>query len=724
MTRWERWTLLAFSLLFLGSLTGLLRVFYLENTVLMPSVGGTYIEGSVGNLQPLNPWFTVQNDVNRDIVSLVYAGLLKYNPQTRKIEEDLATLQVSSDGMRYTLRLKDGVFWHDSTEKELHPVTADDILFTFQTIQDPAFPNSLLQQNFRGVEIAKLDSRTVQFKLERPYSFFPSNLTIGLLPQAAFEGIPISRLDLTSDFGFHPVGAGPYKLRHIVETNLSTEVTLERFERTILPTYRLDRIVFRIFTDYSSLLSDLRNLQGVRLVPRNDRGEPMIPKRFLARNYTLPQYVALFFNLERKALQDRNLRLGLQLGTDKRTIADTVRQSVLVDTPLLELDMADWRYHFDLQASQGALFESNWNLPEKLRLQRLLEDEEANGTGVIRVPPVVFLQTGAALVFTGSLADAPLGSKVNGVNVVLHPSSSGAWVVALPAVRSGTGVLNAGRNIIRLTDPKGKPIDSAYVYRAQSAEEYARALDEQSVVAQFLKTRSGEPGREVTVHQMFLEHNMLRLRRKNDPVNVRSNDRGEQLVLRLLTSNAPPEYAKIAEFLRKSWADLGVKLIVEIPATTEEFQDRLLKREYDVLLFGQSLLDNLDSYSYWHSSGVQQLTGDTKALRQDAYNLSQYISGRADQLLETVRRTKNEQERGKALEELREVLKKDVPAVFLYSPLYTFAHHKLILGVEFGDLSLHSDRFLTLYKWYVRQARVFKDGRGWLSLFPWVPSLF
>jgi ABC-type transport system substrate-binding protein len=724
MSRWERWTLGILTLLFLVSLIGLLRVFYIDNTTLLPTTGGTYIEGSVGELQPLNPWFIVQNDVNRDIVSLVFSGLLRYDPKTKKVVDDLATMQASSDSRTYTLKLKENIFWHDSTPQKPHPVTADDVIFTFATIQNPQFPNTILQQNFRGVQIEKIDSRTVRFRLDEPYSFFPSNLTLGLLPKSAFDGIPVGKLDLATDFGYHPIGAGPYKFKSLVQTDLSTEVTLERFQRSIPPKYKLDRIIFRMFSDYSSILSDLRSLQGVRLVPKNDKGEPIIPRRFVARNYYLPQYVALFFNLDHKALQDANLRLGLQLGTNKQALADSVHESILVDTPFLELNLADWRYRFDPTAAQGALFNSDWNMPEKIRLQRLLEQNEARRLGVLHAPPVVYRETGAVLTLTGSMADIGEGYRVNGVPIVPDPTASGAWLVSLPTAGGGTGSLVNGDNLLRLTDSKGKIKDSTYVFRAKTANEFVRAREENRVMQLFLRTKAGQlpAAQQVTVQNLYLDNGMLRLRTQSDPVNVRSNAKGEQLVLHLLTSNAPAEYRTVAEYIQKSWADLGVKVVVEVPKTREEFQDRLLRRDYDVVLFGQSLLDNLDCYPYWHSSGVQKLTGNIRDLRQDAYNLSQYESFKADALLETVRRTTDEKERTDALQQLRDVLKKDVPAIFLYSPLYTFAQHQNVQGVELGSLSLHSDRFLTLFDWYVREQRVFKDGKGWLSFIPWLPS--
>ncbi len=724
--RWERWIIAALGLLLIGSFFILLWRFYRQNTVLVPASGGTYIEGSVGTLQPLNPWFTVTNDVNRDIVSLIFGGLLKYNPQTRSIEEDLATYTVSKDAKTYTVTLKPDLFWQDSTAEAPHPVTADDVVFTYKTIQDPDFPNSLLRQNFRGVTINKIDNRTVAFVLDHPYGFFTSNLTLGLLPQTSFKDVPVKLLDQTLDFGFNPIGAGPYKIKSVVETEISTEVTLERFDRKLEPDYHLERIVFRVFPDYQSLLSDLHNLDGIRLVPHTEEGKPATPNRFKASNYTLPQYTALFFNLDRKTVQDQELRLGLQLGTNKEELAESVGESVIVDTPLLELDESDWRYHFDPEAAAGALFQSEWYFPEKLHLQRLLEQREANQQGLLKMEPVVFLDTGAVLNISGSGGDLSGKNRINGAALQSNPASSGSWIVALPTVSRGTGSIKIGLNLIKLTDEKGRTMDSFYVRRTVDGVQYQLALNEQQLVDIFLKSRAGTipENQRLTVKDFTVERGFLRLRKATDPIGVRTNDAGQSLTITLLTSPSPESYKGVAENVKKQWAKLGVNVNIVIPETRADFEDKLLKRDYDVLLFGQSLLDNLDSYPYWHSSGVQKVTGNRNDLRLDAYNLSQYQSFQSDSLLETIRGTANEAERTEALKKLKDTLKKDVPAVFLYSPLYTFSHRDDILGIELGHLSLHSDRFLTLSEWYVKQERVFSEGKGWLSFFPWLSSLF
>ena len=381
-------------------------------------------------------------------------------------------------------------------------------------------------------------------------------------------------------------------------------------------------------------------------------------------------------------------------------------------------------FRSDAATAQGALFASKWNVPEKIRLQRLLEQRETNKNGVLHVPNVLLLDTGALLTVTGSLKEAPLGSKLNAAPLEKHPTASGAWIVRLPAI--GTGALHLGPTLLRITDTKGATLDSAYVWRTTDIVEYRRAVDEQRLVDLFLQSKGGTvpADQRVTVQDFFLERAMLRRRRPLDPVSIRQNDAGQRLTLKLLTSPSPPEYKTIATMIHDQWGKLGVEVTVTVASSREQFQDKMLRRDYDILLFGESLLDNLDSFPFWHSSNIQRITGSDKSLRLDAYNLSQYSSFKADALLETIRRTRDEKERKDSLVQLRDQLKQDTPAVFLYSPTYIYAHGKDILGVKLGHLSLHNDRFAAMNLWYRRQKRVFKDRVGWLSFITWLPNLF
>jgi ABC-type transport system substrate-binding protein len=692
---------------------------------MIPVRGGTYIEGSVGTLQILNPWFIVSNDVNRDVTSLVFSGLQRFNPFTGKIENDMATIKISNNNHIYTATLRDDLFWHDSTEEEPRPVTADDVAFTYKIIKQQGFANPILQKNFRGVDIEKIDDRTVQFRLERPYYFFRSNLTLGILPMHRLEGIPADRLLEALDFNLAPIGSGPYRFKSIAETPLSTEVTLEQFPQFYGAKPYIHRLVFRAFPDYPSLLSDLRNLDGVRHVPRDREGRAIIPKRYRTYFYSLPQYVALFFNLDHSILGDENLRLALQLATDKQSIVDTINETVIVDTPLLEFAQEDWQYQFQPDAAEGALYDSDWHLPEKVRLQGLLEDRDKNATGaLVMAQSVVLLGTGASLTVTGSyVSGAKTPLNVNGaeVSVLKGTTQTGTWIVLL-STDGGSGSIQMGKNWLQLSASGGKTLDTYVITRATDRGTFKRLREEQKIVDLFLeRTETG-----ITISDLRLQEGILKLKDLEEDYGIRVNDKGLPLKLTLLTSPLPPTYPLVAEEMRKQWRKIGVDVQVIVPSVKTEFETRVLNRDYDVLLFGQPLLDNLDSYPYWHSSQIQTFTQQddfTIGEHLDANNLSQYTSFKADALLEQIRETHNPNTRQQTLDLLRSVFREDVPAVVLYSPTYVFAMSEEILGVDLGNPSLHSDRFLGIHRWFIRQGRTFRAGKSWWGFFSWLPGL-
>lgn len=735
MTRIERMVLGVLAVMLALSLLMLLRLFYVQNTNDAPVAGGTYIEGSVGEVLPLNPWFITGNDVNRDIVSLVFSGLTKYDPAAGKVVDDLATVKVSPDNRIYTATLKAGVLWHDSMPEKPHLVTADDIVFTYKTVQNPDFPNPILKQNWSGIDVEKLDEHTVRFRLSKPYSFFTSNLTLGIMPKSAFEGIPVRKLDQTLDFGFHPIGAGPYSFVSMLQTDLSTEVTLRRFERpNSLPGYKIDRMVFRVFSDYSGLLTDITNLNGVRLVPRNEKGQPILPRHFRPMPYTLPQYVGLFFNLDHEIPADHGVRLGLQLATNKQEIVDAIHETRVIDTPLLEMDTGDWRYQFDANAAQGAFFESSWNMPEKVRLQRLLEQREANALGPLSGTPVIaLLGTGAQLTITGSTKNLKTNVSVNGIAAETGSrlpdgtvrAFSGSWMVRLAAGNGMSGSLKPGLNILKMTNDEDDIIDSAFLVRITDAKTFERASAEQRMVEQFVLGRllpDNDPNR-IGVDELYLKNGYLRKRNPDDPPHTRINARGKRLALMLLTSSKPEHYPAIAAIIKKQWSAVGVDVTLDIPTSRKEFETKLLARNYDVVLFGQALFDNLDSYPYWHSSQIQERGGDPKNRKLDAFNLAQYTSFEADSELERIRSTTVAASRAKALKELNEQLRKDVPGVALYSPLYIYAHDDSVRGIKLSTLALHADRFALSDQWYIATKRSFVPGKNWRSLPVWFLGL-
>ncbi|MFA6024678.1 MAG: peptide ABC transporter substrate-binding protein [Candidatus Gracilibacteria bacterium] len=176
---------------------------------------------------------------------------------------------------------------------------------------------------------------------------------------------------------------------------------------------------------------------------------------------------------------------------------------------------------------------------------------------------------------------------------------------------------------------------------------------------------------------------------------VRSNEEGESFSLRLLRRDFGVENA-LQEEVGQLTADLIVEQLgaIGVEVTVESYplevlEEKIKTRDYDILLYGQSLGYNQDTFAYWHSSQVSE-TG---------LNLSNYINPEADFLIESIRGSFDEEKKQELLQDLAETIAADVPAVFLYTPSYYYLVDTKVTGVEFDKLLLPKDRFSTIHLW-------------------------
>ncbi|MCR5793888.1 MAG: protein kinase [Solobacterium sp.] len=116
-----------------------------------------------------------KSDADEYICSLLFDGLLKTDPEGSYIPELAESWEVSDDGKTYTFRLRDAVFT-DGT-----PVTADDVVFTYQTFMetDSGDPYSYAGEYFDYIQT--VDEKTVRFHVVYPGSTVPRLFTAGIL---------------------------------------------------------------------------------------------------------------------------------------------------------------------------------------------------------------------------------------------------------------------------------------------------------------------------------------------------------------------------------------------------------------------------------------------------------------------------------------------------------------------------------------------------------------
>lgn len=721
-------------------------LFYHDNTEVLPAEGGIYAEGLVGQINLINPVFANQNPIDADITKLVFAGLMKYDAQENTIVDDLATHTLSSDKKTYTFTIRDNVYFHDGEK-----LTADDVLFTFRdVIQNEAFKNEMLRRDFTGITIEKIDTQTVTFTLPKPYKFFLTNLTIGILPKHLLFDLPIEKID-QSTFNQHPIGAGPYKFNQIIINKNSVDVNLKRFEEYYGLKPKLTGIVLKVYSNYNTLIKDLDILNGVLNIPKDQVDKFPLQNRFELASYHLPQYVALFLNTNSPLLKDQKVRLALQLATDRQEIIDNLGENLIIDDPLMEKDEQNWIYQYDPQKAAGALFDLGWKLPAK---QGEEDVKSQTGEKLTQKPTNSFsffqkafaadlkyiyspnqgndLETTEKNLFI--LGNAPVGSQkimVNGYTLSKFGSGSTTW-----SYKASTeiGTLKLGENLyeiyaidennnknkideIKITlinqeeiTPVVEKVESVVVEEKQVIEKTETSpekIEEKTVEP----VKTEEPKKEEVKEDPIIEEKEeITLLEKIEKIKpVRKNAENNDLKLRLITAQTPAFYADIAQEIQSKWLEVGVDLEIEV-LDAENFQTRVRARDYDILLYGQSLGYNLDAYPYWHSS----------QRGENGLNLSNYASFEADSLMEEIRQTHDENRRQDSLEKLGKTMRNDVFAIFLYRPVYSFAYDKRLKNIELKDLPTRSERFSNIENWYLNEDRFFSEGTTWGNFWGWL----
>lgn len=306
------------ALLFAAGLAVVGVAYYYAHTVFGPAVGGEIVEGVVGTPRSLNPVLSVANDVDNDLMRLAYSRLFTVDGDGNLIQDLVSKYDVSSDQKTYRLTIRDDAKWHDGQE-----VTADDVLFTFGLIQDPAW-KSPLHATFKDVTVEKADERTVKLTLKDPYAPFLSLLQFGILPRHVWKDVSPDNASMT-EADLKPVGSGPFEFDDMRrdKRGFVMSYSLKRNDDYYEKSPYVDRLTFQFYPDYASAMDALRKRQitSLSFVPRDMRKELSGLANVVPVSLELPQTTAVFFNPERNStLKDKDVRRALIMGIDRGRI--------------------------------------------------------------------------------------------------------------------------------------------------------------------------------------------------------------------------------------------------------------------------------------------------------------------------------------------------------------------------------------------------------------------
>jgi len=562
--------------------------------------------------------------------------------------------EILEDDKIFIFHLKEDLFWSDG-----EPLTVDDVIFTVKTIQNPSVDSSIAA-NWLGVTVEKASENSVRFELSNPSPIFLKNCTLKILPKHVWEEIS-SQNFRSSKLNLKPIGSGPYQ---VINLSRDSTGTITSLELSINPYYsgkrpNISKIKFSFFDSEETLIKEFnsrsiikflgsKNLKGMSL-RSTSKYEELKTKGFNEYNISLPRYFSVFFNPDQaEAFENENVRKALNYGTDKQKLINEVLAGFgqTVDSPILPsvygFEKSTEIYEFNIEKANQLLDEAGFIKNESGIRQKQLT----------KTPSFQFTQT-------------------------LTVGSSGAQVTKLQECLAN--------------DPAIYPEGKVTGYFGSKTK--AAVIKFQEKYAEDILTPSG-----LTKGNGVVKTNT---RKKLNEICAPVSE--ETLALSFtLTTYQQLTLIKVASFLKEEWAKIGVEVIIDAYDVSNPEQETILEQEiiaprnYEMILLGEVLGEFPDPYPFWHSSQVTN----------PGLNLALYKNQKTDKILEDIRLTPNLEERVKMLEEFQNLLIKDAPCVFLYTPDYIYLLSDEIRGMNTKIIADPSNRFSGIENWYIKTKRI------------------
>jgi len=365
LSKKERYLIFSFVLIILGSIVAIPFTSYYHFTESVPTYGGSFDEGIIGEPRYVNPLLSQTNDSDKDLVGLIYSSLLKYNEKGKLVPDIAKSYEISSDGLNYTIYMKPDIKWHDGEN-----LTSDDVIYTVQTAQNADY-GSLQRINWQGVDIEKIDNHILMFKLKNKYAQFLNNLTLPILPKHVWQNIKPINFAL-SEINLKPIGTGPYKFKKL-QKDKSGRVKiyeLEAYKDFYGRKPYIDKIRIHFYNSEDEMINAYNNseIENISFISPGNLNRIKFKQRINIRQVQMPRYFAVFFNQNQSALlSDKDIRLALSYGTDKSSLVTKILNSngLVVNSPLLgeilDINKDVKTYKFSKEMAIEALNDAGWN---------------------------------------------------------------------------------------------------------------------------------------------------------------------------------------------------------------------------------------------------------------------------------------------------------------------------------------------------------------------------
>jgi peptide/nickel transport system substrate-binding protein len=159
-------------------------------------------------------------------------------------------------------------------------------------------------------------------------------------------------------------------------------------------------------------------------------------------------------------------------------------------------------------------------------------------------------------------------------------------------------------------------------------------------------------------------------------------------------------HQELAQTIQQNWASIGVEVSLQVVSYESLLNDHLIPRSYEAALVDMDLSRSYDPdpYPFWHQT---EATG--------GQNYSQWDNRSASEYLEQARVIADMDTRMRLYRNFQIIFGRELPALPLFFPVYTYAVDTRVLGVQSPPLFEPADRFNGISDWYLVTRRALSD---------------
>lgn len=320
--------------------------------------GGTYTDGMVGTFNNLNPLFA-SGVVDESASRLLFNGLLRYDTQGKLVPDLAVDYRVNDDHKTYVVDLRKDVKWHDG-----QPFTAQDVVYTIKTIQNPA-TRSTRYSGWQRIAISAPSKYQVVFTLPATLASFPDALTVPIVPQHLLSDIKPDTLR-SAGFNTNPVGTGPFVMQVLRTESKQPQLELKQNNQYYRGAPKIDRFVLRTFSDDQTMEKALesRDITAAVGLTATEANDLSVDSGIRVQNIPLYSGMFAFFKTTSPMLTDVKVRQALVEGFDRQAILKLYNaQYPPLKTPLLPTQLGyspDFAQVTNLSEASGLLDSAGW----------------------------------------------------------------------------------------------------------------------------------------------------------------------------------------------------------------------------------------------------------------------------------------------------------------------------------------------------------------------------